>query len=190
MKRIVKVMPDEVLAALEREQARLPQVFFDDDGSAIGEGFTVHNPTIILASHGALRMARTARIDSFCKLECGIAMTLGDYVHIASYAHIGIGGGITILEDGASFASGSKIINGSNVHGLGRSCSAVAPGNLVEKSFVWIKRDAVVFAGAIVLPGVTVGENAVISSGAVVRCDVPAREIWGGVPARKIGEVR
>ena len=43
-------------------------------------------------------------------------------------------------------------------------------------------------AGAALLPGVTVGEGAVIGANAVVTKPVPAFEIWGGNPARKIGE--
>jgi acetyltransferase-like isoleucine patch superfamily enzyme len=201
MRRVAKEMPEEVWEALEREQARLlpyvpdykaalernapPGALMAPHGLATLEWY---DPVVVL-SPGSLRVARTSRIDSFSKLECGIAMTIGEYVHIASYAHIGIGGGITILEDGTSFASGSKIISGSNVAGIGRSCSAIEPGNIVEKHFVWIKRNAVVFAGGIVLPGVTVGANAVIAAGAVVTCDVPDCEIWGGVPARKLGRV-
>lgn len=47
-----------------------------------------------------------------------------------------------------------------------------------------------VFIGprAIILPGVTIGKGAVIAAGAVVTKDVPDMEIWGGVPAKKIGE--
>ena len=46
-------------------------------------------------------------------------------------------------------------------------------------------------AHATVLPGVTVGDNAVIAAGAVVTKDVPANTVVAGVPARpikKIGE--
>src|SRR5690606_26050320 len=46
----------------------------------------------------------------------------------------------------------------------------------------------VIFANATVCPGVTIGDGAVIAAGAVVTKDVPAWEIWAGVPARKIGE--
>lgn len=37
-----------------------------------------------------------------------------------------------------------------------------------------------------ILPGVCIGEGAIIAAGAVVNTDVPAFEIWGGVPARRI----
>ena len=41
-------------------------------------------------------------------------------------------------------------------------------------------------AGAIILQGVEIGEHSIIAAGAVVTKSVPAREIWGGVPAKKI----
>ncbi|MFA5828090.1 MAG: acyltransferase [Candidatus Shapirobacteria bacterium] len=45
-----------------------------------------------------------------------------------------------------------------------------------------------VFIGprVIILPGVKIGRGAVIAAGAVVTKDIPALEIWGGVPAKKI----
>lgn len=47
-----------------------------------------------------------------------------------------------------------------------------------------------VFIGprAIILPDVTIGKGAVVAAGAVVTKDIPEFEIWGGVPAKKIGE--
>jgi len=41
-------------------------------------------------------------------------------------------------------------------------------------------------AGCIVLPGARIGDNAVIAAGSVVRGEVPAGELWGGVPAKYI----
>ncbi|WP_228713860.1 DapH/DapD/GlmU-related protein [Arundinibacter roseus] len=51
---------------------------------------------------------------------------------------------------------------------------------------ILIRRNAWIGAGATILPGVTVGENAIIAAGAVVSKDVPANTIVGGVPARFI----
>jgi maltose O-acetyltransferase len=43
--------------------------------------------------------------------------------------------------------------------------------------------------GAIVCPGVTIGEDTVVAAGAVVAADLPAGVVAGGVPARVIREI-
>ena len=54
---------------------------------------------------------------------------------------------------------------------------------------VRIGRDAVIAAGAIVLPGVTVGEFAIVREGSVVEQDVPPFTVAAGIPARVIQEL-
>ncbi|ANE50096.1 DapH/DapD/GlmU-related protein [Flavisolibacter tropicus] len=51
---------------------------------------------------------------------------------------------------------------------------------------ILIKRNAWIGAGATILPGVTIGENAVVAAGAVVSKDVPANTVVGGIPAKLI----
>ena len=49
-----------------------------------------------------------------------------------------------------------------------------------------IKKKAWIGARAVILPGVTVGEGAVVASGAIVTKDVPSRAVVGGNPAKII----
>jgi len=44
-------------------------------------------------------------------------------------------------------------------------------------------------AGAIILPGVTIGEHSIVGAGSVVRLDVPVRTVVAGNPARVIRPV-
>jgi acetyltransferase-like isoleucine patch superfamily enzyme len=47
-----------------------------------------------------------------------------------------------------------------------------------------IRRKAWIGAAATILPGVTIGENAVVAAGAVVTTDVAANTVVGGIPAK------
>lgn len=49
-----------------------------------------------------------------------------------------------------------------------------------------IDRDAWLGYGVILLRGRRVGEGAIVAAGSVVTHDVPAYEIWAGVPAKKL----
>ncbi len=60
---------------------------------------------------------------------------------------------------------------------------------LITKPIV-IKKNAWIGAGATILPGVTIGENAVIAAGAVVSKDVPDNTVVGGIPAKFIKSIQ
>jgi len=54
---------------------------------------------------------------------------------------------------------------------------------------ILIKRNAWIGAGATILPGVTVGENAVVAAGAVVSKNVPDNTVVAGIPAKVIKQI-
>jgi len=55
---------------------------------------------------------------------------------------------------------------------------------------ITVKDDAWIGAGVVVLPGVTIGQCALVGAGAVVTRDVPDYAVVAGVPARVVGDVR
>lgn len=71
-------------------------------------------------------------------------------------------------------------------HGTERGLPMNRQPNIAKP--ITIGSDVWIGAHAVILKGVTVGEGAIIASGAVVKDDVPAYSVVGGVPARVIGE--
>ena len=59
----------------------------------------------------------------------------------------------------------------------------------VETAPIHVGRNAWIGAGATVLPGVTIGEDAIVAANATVTRDVPPRTIVAGTPARIIRTV-
>jgi acetyltransferase-like isoleucine patch superfamily enzyme len=159
--------------------------FLEEQASFPSDPLPVFYEPIVRTKPEKIRVGSGSRIDSFVKLEGGEGLEIGRYVHIASFAHVGIGGGTTFVEDFAAVASGGKIISGSNqVSAI--TMSACAPEELqkVRKSVTRISKYACVLTNATVLPGVTLGEGAVLGAGAVATKNIPPWEIWIGTPAR------
>lgn len=91
-------------------------------------------------------------------------------------------GGIT-LDDGVFIGPGAKILT------EGHPEQPEIRHTLLTQP-VAIRRKAWIGAGATVLPGVTVGENAIVAAGAVVTKDVPDNTVVAGVPAKIIRKIK
>ena len=87
-------------------------------------------------------------------------------------------GGI-VIEDGALIGPKANLITEN--HPLDPDDRRA----LITKP-IRIKRRAWIGAAATILPGVTIGENAVVAAGSVVTKDVPDNTIVAGVPAKVI----
>lgn len=87
-------------------------------------------------------------------------------------------GGITI-EDGALIGPQVKLITENH-----------APKPELRRHVysrpILIRRKAWLGAGVTVLPGVTIGENAIVGAGSVVTKDVPDNTVVAGIPAKVI----
>jgi UDP-2-acetamido-3-amino-2,3-dideoxy-glucuronate N-acetyltransferase len=60
--------------------------------------------------------------------------------------------------------------------------SAIVRKNEYRNTYV--KRGVTIGANATILPGIVIGEGAMVGAGSVVTRDVPAGELWLGNPAR------
>lgn len=56
----------------------------------------------------------------------------------------------------------------------------ITEGTTIIEDDVWIGHRATIIGP------ITIGQGSVIAAGAIVNCDIPPCEIWGGVPAKKI----
>lgn len=113
------------------------------------------------------------------KIEGPDRVQIGSRVSIASFVHIWGHGGVTIGDD-CLIASHAAIISVTH-----NTKSAVYNSENVV-SQVRIGRNVWIGAHAVIMPGVTVGDSAIVGAGAVVTRDVEARSTVIGVPARAV----
>lgn len=98
--------------------------------------------------------------------------------HACSFLDIG---GITIEDD---VQIGPRVNLTSENHPLDP-----ADRKTVILQPILIKRNAWIGAGATILPGVTIGENAIVAAGAVVSRDVPPNTVVAGIPAKVVKSI-
>ncbi len=119
-----------------------------------------------------------AQIGSNCNINCQVLIEndviIGNNVTIKP--GVQIWDGITI-EDNVFIGPNVTFTNDLNPR------SKVYPENFLK---TLVKKGASIGANATILPGITIGENAMIGAGSVVLKDVPANTVWVGNPARQI----
>lgn len=139
----------------------------------------------VVGAHSKLINARNIRIGEQSWLQDHVyiragadgRVRIGDRVAINSFARIFGHGGVEVGDD-AQIGPGTLIT--TTDHDFRRD---------LEASFhpVVIGKRAWIGANVTVLPGVTIGDYAVVGAGSVVNKSIPAYAIAVGVPARVIG---
>ena len=135
------------------------------------------------------------RVGNFVMIRSGTVIgtgcTIGSYVDIEGDARIGNAVSLqsscyvtrgVIIEDEVFCGPRVTMLNDKRIS---YRRSAIA----FERKPPRILRAARIGGGAILCPGVTIGENAVVGAGSVVTRDVPARMVVMGNPARAVRPV-
>lgn len=110
-------------------------------------------------------------------------LIIGNNVVISSYSVITAGGGITI-EDNVLIGYGCKILSLNHKIPSSKNQSLRYSGHDFKK--VHISRDAWIASDVTILPGVEIGEGAVIAAGSVVTKNILPYTINAGVPCKII----
>lgn len=147
----------------------------------------IHEPCIILKPE-MVHIAKTARVDSFTKIEGGKGVQIGEFCHIASFSHINIGGGEVEFCD-HSTCSSRCLVGSASPDWSYLYISAAEPSEHHHVRYYRTVVGAYVMLGmgVIVLPGREIGEGAIVRPGSVVADNVAPWTIVQGNPAIKVG---
>jgi acetyltransferase-like isoleucine patch superfamily enzyme len=110
-------------------------------------------------------------------------LVIHDRVHLGRDAVVACAG---LVEIGQDVLTADRVFIGDSYHDYRDPDTPVALQTMTDPRPVRIRRGAYLGVGAIVLPGVTVGENGYVGAGAVVTADVPDRSVVVGNPARVV----
>jgi acetyltransferase-like isoleucine patch superfamily enzyme/glycosyltransferase involved in cell wall biosynthesis len=142
--------------------------------------------------HGRLTMGIRCRIELYHRYgdqQFHPLLWIGDNVSMENDCHIGVVDRVE-LHDGVMLAS--RVYISDHSHGeTYKSSMDVRPvlRPLRSKGPVVIERNAWIGEGVAIMPGVRIGEGAIVGANAVVTRDVPPRTVVGGIPARIIKTV-
>lgn len=159
-----------------------------------------------------LKIDPTAKVSQLADIEPSVRGTLieiGPRTLVDSFVKIKPAGGSGDVVIGADCAinSGTVIYTGNGVRigdavAIAANCTLAPTNHAIadrtrrikdqgfqpSKGGIVIEDDVWLGAGVVVLDGAVIRRGAVIAAGAVVRGEVEAYAIYGGVPAKKIGE--
>jgi len=118
------------------------------------------------------------RIGSFCVIAMGVTINyttiIGDRVRVMDNTHLT---GNMVIEDDVFIG---MLVTTANDNFMGRK----PPPDGIKQIGPTIRRYATIGQGACILPGVEIGENAIVGANSVVTKDVQSKTVVMGIPAK------
>lgn len=136
------------------------------------EAYKIDRGTVIWGNcniYPRAKIGKGCSIGQFCEIDDGVE--IGNNVRIGAFTFIPAG---VTIEDDCFIAP--RVTFSNDKH---------PPSNKQCWGKILIKKGAVLGMGSVILPDVTVGENAVVGAGSVVTKNVPDNEVWYGQAAYK-----
>ena len=149
------------------------------------DGLVFIAPDLVLeiGPHGRVELGRWSWYGHGTKIRChegvvsiGAKTVMGQECTISAYQHVSIGRECVIAD---------RVMLIDFDHGMVEVDRPIRLQGIYKRD-VRVGNNVWIGYGACILRGVTVGDNAVIGTNAVVTHDVPANAVVGGVPARVI----
>lgn len=127
------------------------------------------------------RLPATLRGEVDLDLLVERGMKLGERVYVAPWA---------LIDPDFCFLVelGDDTVVAPRAHILAHDASARKPLGYTRFAPVVIGARVFIGAGSLILPGVTIGDDAIVAAGSVVRRDVPPGKLAGGNPAEVVDD--
>jgi acetyltransferase-like isoleucine patch superfamily enzyme len=158
-------------------------------GLRVGTGTLLPKVYITWPHQVSLGAHCTVEQDAYFKYDGiwapGPRLVIGDHVFVGAGCEFNFKLGITIGSH-CLIASGCYFID--HDHQSTRRDVPMGTQTGGPEAPITLESDVWIGANVVLLKGVTIGRGAIVAAGAVVRHSIPPYEIWGGVPAKKIGE--
>ncbi len=152
-----------------------------------GEGVRLY-PMCKIIHPATAELDNNCQIMDFAFIDAGKLLKIGKYSTVTWHCIIE-GGAKTFIGDRVFIGPGSKLLTSTyelngfySVEHLPEGCGAIQYGDIT------LKDDAYLGANVTILPGVTIGEGAVVGANALVNKDLDPWCIYVGAPCKKIGE--
>lgn len=154
---------------------------------SVGENVLISDKASIYGA-GRISLGNYVRIDDFSILSAGEeGIEIGDFVHIAFSASL-IGKCLIKLDDYVGISARVAVYSSTDDYCEGYLTNPTVDDRFknVENAPVHFEKHALIGAGSVILPGVTVHEGAAVGAISLINKDVPAYELVVGSPFRKI----
>jgi len=156
---------------------------------AVGQDVRVSRHAIFFRPE-RIALGDFTRVDAFCILSAGPGgIRIGRNVHVSAYSAV-LGQESVEIGDFATISARCLIFSSSDDYSGATMANATIPEQYrgATDAPVIVQAHALIGAGCIVLPGVTIGESACVGAASIVKVDVAEFDMVAGVPARSIGK--